>query len=151
MDGQEYFHQKLDGLRCAWGCAGLSGHTYKIRNRTVGTFSYNDLPIPTDRREFYSKFLEVDRFLRHPTELAEMVLTNGAECCGNCAKICIGSKEDNAAIYKMHLNSGVVEIPNDPSLVLHLTTASSKLEKYRVPEEEINALIKGTVESKQSS
>ena len=143
MDGREFFHQKLDGLRCAWGCAGLSGHEYKIGNRTVGTWSYNDLARPTDRREFYNKFQEADRYLRHTKELAEMVLTNGTEYCGNCLKICVGSKEDNAALFKLHLNAGVAEIPDDPSLVLNLTTANAKLEKYRVPEEEITALIRG--------
>ena len=143
MEGREFFHQKLDGLRCAWGCAGLSGHHYKIGDRTVGTWSYNDLSRPTDRRTFYSKFLEADRYLRHPKEQAEILCTNGTEYCGNCLKICVGSKEDNAALFKLHLNSGAAEIPDDPSLVLNLTTANARLEKYRVPEEEIKALLKG--------
>ena len=143
MEGREFFHQKLDGLRCAWGCAGLSGHQYKIGDRTVGTWAYNDLSRPTDRSQFYNKFLESDRYLRHPKELAEMVLTNGTEYCGNCLKICVGSKEDNAALFKLHLNSGVAEIPDDPSLVLNLMTANARLEKYHVPEEEIKAMIRG--------
>jgi len=141
IEGNEYFHQKLDGLRCAWGCAGLSGHHYQIKSRTVGTWSYNDLPRPTGLTEFYGKFLEADRALRHPKELAEMLLTNGTEYCGNCAKICVGSKRATAALFKTHLNAGPVQIPDDPSLVLNLTTANSRLEKYRIPEEEIRALL----------
>lgn len=142
MEGKEYFHQKLDGLGCAWGCAGLSGHHYKIGNRTVGTWSYNDLPRPTDRRRFYSKFLEADRSLRHPKELAEMIITNGTEYCGNCLKVCVGSKEDTSALFKLYLNSGTAEIPDDPSLILNLTTANSRLEKFHIPEEEIKALLR---------
>ena len=41
----------------------------------------------------------------------------------------------------MHLNSGPVKIPDDPSLVLNLVTENSKLEKYRIPEEEIKGLL----------
>jgi hypothetical protein len=142
IEGKEHFHQRLDGLRCAWGCAGLSGHHYKIGSRTAGTWSYNDIPRPTGLLEFFGKFLEADRFLRHPKELAEMVLTDGTEYCGNCLKVCVGSKEETTALFKLHLNSGVAEIPDYPSLVLNLVAANSKLEKYRVPEEEINALVR---------
>ncbi|MBL7176342.1 MAG: epoxyqueuosine reductase [Desulfobacteraceae bacterium] len=144
MEGKEHFHQKLDGLRCAWGCAGLSGHQYQIGNRTTGTWSYNDLPRPTDRREFYSKFLEADRVLRHPKELAETIITNGTEYCGNCHKVCVGSKEETAALLKLHLESGVVDIPEDRSLILNLTTANSRLEKYHIPTEEIKALLRAS-------
>lgn len=141
MEGKEYTHQKLEGLRCAWGCAGLSGHHYQIGDRTVGTWAYNDLTRPTDRREFFGKFLEADRLLRHPKEMAEMVLTNGTEYCGNCLKICIGPKKDTAALFKLHLNSGVVDIPDDPSISLNLISANAKLEKYRVPVEEVMAIV----------
>jgi len=142
MEGREYTHQRLDGLRCAWGCAGLSGHHYRIGKRTVGTWSYNDLPRPTGLIEFFGKFLEADRYLRHPKELAEMIVTDGTEYCGNCAKVCVGSKRETAALFKMHLNAGPVEIPNDPSLVLNLVTENAKLEKYSIPEEEIKGLMK---------
>ncbi|MBW1709451.1 MAG: epoxyqueuosine reductase [Deltaproteobacteria bacterium] len=144
MEGKEFSHQKLNGLRCAWGCAGLSGHHYKIGNREVGTWSYNDIPRPTDRREFYSKFQEADRFLRHPKELAEMLITNGTEYCGNCLKVCVGSKKETAALFELHLNSGIAEIPDDPSLILNLTTANNALEKYHIPTEEIEALIQSS-------
>ncbi|MBI4768405.1 MAG: hypothetical protein HY787_28075 [Deltaproteobacteria bacterium] len=143
MEGKEHVHQKLDGLRCAWGCAGLSGHEYKIGNRTVGTWAYNNIPLPEKRRDFYYKFLEADRFLRHPKELAEIIITGGTEYCGNCAKICQGSKEETVAMMKLHLNSGVIDIPEDASLLLNLTTANARLDKYHVPEEEIKALLQG--------
>jgi epoxyqueuosine reductase QueG len=143
MEGKEYLHQRLDGLRCAWGCAGLSGHHYRIGRRTVGTWSYNDLPRPEGVVEFFEKFLEADRFLRHPKELAEMILTNGTEYCGNCARICVGDKEQTTALFKIHLNAGPAELPDDPSLVLNLATENSKLEKYRIPEEEIRSLVQG--------
>ena len=141
IEDKEYFHQRLDGLRCAWGCAGLSGHHYKIGKRTVGTWSYNDIERPTGPLEFFGKFQQADRSLRHPKELAEMILTDGTQYCGNCLKICVGSKADVTALFKMHLNSGVVEIPDDPSLVLNLVGANSRLEKYQIPQEEIEALI----------
>ncbi|MEE9436471.1 MAG: hypothetical protein V3V37_07275, partial [Candidatus Adiutricales bacterium] len=116
-------------------------HHYQIGDRTVGTWAYNDLTRPTDRRKFFSKFLEADRLLRHPKEMADMVLTNGTEYCGNCLKICIGKKEDTAALFKLHLNSGVVDIPDDPSISLNLISANAKLEKYRVPVEEVMAIV----------
>ena len=141
MGNYEYTHQKLDGLCCAWGCAGLSGHEYKIGDRTVGTWSYNNISRPTDRRSFSQRFLDADRFQRHPKELAEIISTNGTEYCGNCSKICVGTKEGTAALFKLHLNAGPVEIPDDPSLLLNLVTANSKLEKYHVPKEEIDALL----------
>ena len=109
----------------------------------MGTWSYNDLERPENLVEFFGRFLEADRFLRHPKELAEMVLTNGTEYCGNCAKICVGSKEETMALFKIHLNAGPVRIPDDPSLVLNLAAENSKLEKYRIPEDEIRSLIQG--------
>ena len=72
-----------------------------------------------------------------------MILTDVTEYCGNCAKICVGSKHETTALFKMHLNSGPVKIPDDPTLVLNLATENSKLEKYRIPEEEIRGLIQG--------
>lgn len=143
MDGQEHSHQALDGLRCAWGCAGLSGHHYKIGKRAVGTWSYNDLPRPTALAEFFGKLLEADRSLRHPKELAEMILSDGTEYCGNCAKVCVGSKPETTALFKMHLDSGPVKIPDDPTLVLNLVVENAKLEKYRIPEDEIRGLLEG--------
>jgi ferredoxin len=142
MEGQEYFHQWVDKLRCGWGCAGLSGHQYQIGNRAAGTWSYNNLPVPPDRREFGTKFIEADHFLRHPMELAEVLITEGTEYCGNCNKVCVGSKRDNAALLRLHVNSGIVKIPADLTLVLHLESANAKLEKYRIPAEEVAALLK---------
>jgi len=74
MEGQEYTHQWVNRLRCAWGCGGLSGHRYQIGNHTVGTWAYNDLPIPDDPRQFSGEVYS-DRQQRHPMELAEMVVT----------------------------------------------------------------------------
>lgn len=141
IDGQTHTHQALDGLRCAWGCSGLSGHTYKIGNRTVGTWSYNDLEMPVDKMEFYNRFAEADRELRHPRERAEMLICGGTQFCGNCHKICVGSKKDTAALFKLHLNSGKAPIPDDPSLVLNLDAANRAMEKYHIPAEEIQALL----------
>jgi len=144
MEDKEYSHQKLDGLRCAWGCSGLSGHHYKIGNREVGTWAYNDIPMPTNPGEFYTKFLKADRYQRHPKEQAEIIMCNGTEFCGNCVKICIGPKKETTALFKTHLNSGLAPIPSDPTLILNVTSANAKLQKYNVPKEEIEALIKGT-------
>lgn len=142
MDGHEFTHQWVDKLRCGWGCAGLCGREYQIGSKTVGTWSYNDMPIPEDAREFGIKFIEADHYQRHPKELAENVISGGTEYCGNCLKVCVGSKKDTAAMLKLHLNSGLVDIPNDRTLVLNLDSANHKLEQYRIPKEEIDALYK---------
>ena len=142
MEGKTYAHQKLDPLRCAWGCAGLSGHQYSIGNRTVGTWAYNNLPRPDNIYEFSKKFIEADRSLRNPKEIAEIVICKGTEYCGNCVKICVGSKKDTAALFKLHLNSGTAEIPDDPTLILNTMSANENLNKYHVDPSEINALIK---------
>ena len=140
MEGREYSHQWVNKLSCAWGCGGLSGHQYQIGNRTVGTWSYNDLPMPDDTYQFSSEFVATDRFTRHPMELAEMVITQGTEYCGNCHKVCVGTKKDTTALLKLHLNSGVVKIPDDPTLLLNLKSANARLEKYPIPDEEVVAL-----------
>lgn len=141
MDGHEHTHQWVDKLRCGWGCAGFSGHQYQIGSRTVGTWAYNDLPMPADRYVFSNEYIEADRFLRHPAEVAEQVITNGTEYCGNCQKICVGSKKDNAALFKLHMNSGVVAIPEEANLLLNVKSANLHLEKYRMPADEVEALV----------
>ena len=142
MEGREFSHQWVNKLRCAWGCAGLSGHQYQIGNRTVGTWAYNELPIPQELSDYSTRYIEADRFLRHPMEVAEMVITKGTEYCGNCHKICVGSKKDNAALFKLHLNSGVLEIPAERSMLHQIESANAKLDKYHVPVEEVEALVR---------
>ena len=142
MEGREYSHQWVDKLRCAWGCAGLSGHQYQIGNRVVGTWAYNDLPMPQEMTNYTSKYIEADRFLRHPMDVAEMIITRGTEWCGNCQKICVGSKKGNAALFKLHLNSGVLPIPKEPTLLYQIESANAELDKYHVPVEEVEALVR---------
>jgi epoxyqueuosine reductase QueG len=134
MEGQEYTHQWLNRIKCGWGCGGFAGHQYQIGKRTVGTWAYNDLPMPSNPDELRAKFIEANHFLRHPMELAEMQITNGTQYCGYCHKVCVGSKKDNAAMLKLHLNSGPVQIPDDPTMLLHLEDANTRLEKYRIPQ-----------------
>ena len=142
MEGKEYTHQWVDKLRCGWGCAGYCGHEYKIGNRTVGTWAYNELPIPEDKNVFSRKFVEANQMLRHPMEIAEMVITNGTQYCGNCQKICLGNKKDTAALFKIHMNSGLAEIPKEPTMLLQVEKANLALEKYQVSLEEVEALVK---------
>jgi len=133
MEGERYTHYRVDKLKCAWGCAGLSGHQYKIGNRAVGTWAYNDLEMPHSPHEFTDKFLEADRSLRHPMETAEILITNGTEFCGNCGKVCVGSRRGTAAMLKLHMRSGLVEILEDPTLLYHLKQANESLRPYDVP------------------
>ena len=71
-------------------------------------------------------------------------MCSGTEYCGNCVKICVGTKKATTALFKTHLNAGLAPIPKDPTLILNVTSANAKLEKYQVPKEEIEALVKGT-------
>ena len=132
MEGREHTQQWVDKIACAWGCNGLAGHQYKIGKRTVGTWAYNDLPVPT-REEISSKFVDANRLQRHPMELAEIEITNGTTFCAYCNKVCVGSKKENAAMMKLHLDSGVVEIPKDPTMLYQLHDHNNKLEKYHIP------------------
>jgi len=132
MEGREYTQQWVNKIACAWGCNGLAGHEYQIGKRTVGTWAYNDLPIPT-RDEVSTKFVDANRLQRHPMELAEMEITGGSTFCAYCNKVCVGSKKDNAAMFKLHLNSGLVEIPDDPTMLFNLQDHNNKLEKYGIP------------------
>jgi len=140
IEGQEYTHRWVDKVACGWGCAGLSGHRYQIGKKTVGTWAYNDLEMPQDRREFTPRFLEADRKLRHPAELAEIEITSGTQFCGNCTKVCVGSKKENAAMFKLHVDSGIVDIPRDPALMYYLRQANARLQPYAIPVEEVEAL-----------
>jgi len=141
MAGELYSHYRVDNLKCAWGCAGLTGHQYKISNQTVGTWAYNDLEMPHSAYEFLSKFSEADRRLRHPMEIAEILITNGTEFCGNCSKVCVGSRRGTAAMLKLHMRSGLVQIPEDPTLLYHLKAANESLQPHDIPDEVKELLI----------
>jgi hypothetical protein len=78
--------------------------------------------------------------LRHPAELAEIEITSGTQFCGNCTKVCVGSKKENAAMFKLHVDSGVVDIPQDPALMYYLRQANARLQPYAIPVEEVEAL-----------
>ena len=71
-----------------------------------------------------------------------MIITNGTQYCGYCHKVCVGTRKDIAALFKLHVNSGLVQIPEDPTLLLHLDQANTRLEKYRIPVEEGEALVR---------
>jgi ferredoxin len=133
MEGREYTQQWVDKIACAWGCTGLAGHKYQIGKQTVGTWAYNDLPVPT-RDEISKKFVEASRLQRHPMELAEIEITGGnTTFCTYCNKICVGSKKENAALFKLHLKSGLAQIPSDPTMLYQLQAHNTKLEKYEIP------------------
>lgn len=147
MEGREYSHQLVNKPVCIWGCAGLAGHQYQMNGRTVGTWAYNDLPVPykgvvptaDDRRQ--PDISGSLRLRRHPMEVAEILLTpehikTGTEYCGNCQKICVGTIEDCRALLELHLNSGVVKIPEDPTLLSYLKAANTQLEPYPIPSEQ---------------
>lgn len=139
MDGREYSHLWVNKLVCAWGCGGYFGHRYKIGGRTVGTWAYNSLPIPARRTDgpyrFSEEFVKANRTVRHPMELAEMVIDQGTEYCGNCQKVCAGTPDDRRALMKLHMESGTVPIPEDPTMFLNLKAANNNLKDYPIPGE----------------
>jgi epoxyqueuosine reductase len=96
MEGKEYKQQWVDKIACGWGCSGLAGHRYQIGKHTVGSWAYNDLPIPT-RENVSAAYVDANRLQRHPMELAEVEITGGSTFCAYCNKVCVGSKKDNAA------------------------------------------------------
>jgi len=51
-----------------------------------------------------------------------------------------GSKKENTAMFKLHLDSGIVDIPKDPSLMYNLRQANLRLEPYAIAVEEIEAI-----------
>lgn len=140
IEGQEYSHQLVNKPVCVWGCAGFAGHQYKMNGKAVGTWSYNDIPVPytglpaADNRIQYN-LSEANRFQRHPMEVAEILLTpphltKGTAFCGNCQKICVGTLEGRRALLGLHLNSGLAKIPEDPTLLNYLKTVNAELEPY---------------------
>lgn len=66
-------------------------------------------------------------------EIRYTLITDGTQYCGYCHKVCVGSKNENAAMFKLHLDSGTVQIPDDPTMFLHLEDANIRLEKYPIP------------------
>jgi len=135
MEGKEHTQQWVDKIACAWGCNGLAGHKYQIGKHTVGTWSFNDIPVPT-RENVSRAFVDANRLERHPMELAEMEITGGTTFCAYCNKVCVGSKKENAALLKMHIDSGLVDIPDDPTLLFQLKDHNNKLEQYHIPSRE---------------
>lgn len=139
MEGREYSHRWIDKLGCAWGCGGFFGYQYNMGDRTVGTWAYNNIPIPSQRSDelyrFSQEFVQTNRSTRHHMELVEIVIDQGTEYCGNCQKVCVGTLKDRLALKQLHIDSGVVKIPDDPTLLLNLRAANANLEKYPIPEE----------------
>jgi epoxyqueuosine reductase QueG len=131
MSGEQYTHHKHDVLRCFIGCDGFDGHRYRIGKKTVGTWSYNE------RRVSYPDgALEIldlsDRELRHPMELAEGIIDPHLQYCGNCQKVCVKDRARKDALFKLHIDSGLVEIPNDPTMIAHLEDANQALIPYDI-------------------
>ena len=79
---------------------------------------------------------------RHPFSMAEVLLTPHylyfpvTEWCANCQKICVGSMEDRQALLDIHLNSGLVKVPDDPVLPYVLKVHNGELMPIPLPGEE---------------
>lgn len=119
IDGKEYNHTKHNKIKCMYGCSGYTGHEYQIGNKKVGTWSFNHRPV-SNAEEIIKNMHESDNEVRHPMELAERVIDPELQFCGNCHKICVGDRKQKYTLFKMHLNSGMVEIPDDPTRLLKL-------------------------------
>ena len=155
IEGQEYSHHYIDKGLCVWGCGGFAGHQYKMNGHTVGTWSYNDMPVPIKEIKAAeergdSPFVGImesfknNRFRqpRHPMEVAEILLSpehiiKGTEYCSYCQKVCLGTPEGRRALLELHLNSGVVHIPEDPTLLYYLKAYNGSLQPKPIPGEEV--------------
>jgi epoxyqueuosine reductase QueG len=129
MAGEEHSHQKHDWVRCMVGCDGFDGREYKIGKKTVGTWSYNsrEVSYPDGAMELMGR---PEQEIRHPMELAEKIIDPHLQYCGNCHKICVGDRKRKEALFKLHIRSGLVEIPTDLTMIAHLDDANNELVPY---------------------
>lgn len=65
-------------------------------------------------------------------ELAERVIDPHLQYCGNCQKICVGDRKRKSELFRRHIQSGLVEIPNDPTMIAHLEDANNALVPYDI-------------------
>jgi len=129
IDGKEYSHCKHNIKMCEYGCDGYSGHEYQINNKKVGTWSYNNYS--SDNTKEVMKIINApDNDVRHPMELAEMVIDPELQFCGNCHKICVGDRKEKDALFKMHLESGLAKIPDDPTMLMNLRDTNHELAPF---------------------
>jgi epoxyqueuosine reductase QueG len=131
MAGRQYTHHKHDLLRCMVGCDGLDGHKYTIGGKTVGTWSYNsrEVTYPEGALDLINRTPQESR---HPMELAERVMDPHLQYCGNCQKVCVGDRKRKDILFKLHIQSGVIEIPNDPTMIAHLEDVNCDLVPYDI-------------------
>jgi epoxyqueuosine reductase len=131
MSGKRYTHHKHDMVRCMIGCDGLDGHEYKIGKKTVGTWSYNSREVSYPEEAL--KIIGLNqRETRHPMELAERIIDPHLQYCGNCQKVCVKDRARKDALFKLHIQSGLVDIPNDPTMMVHLKDANQELVPYDI-------------------
>jgi epoxyqueuosine reductase len=131
MAGKQYTHHKHDMLRCMVGCDGLDGHEYQIGKKTAGTWSYNsrDVSYPDGAFEILGL---TQQELRHPMELAERIIDPDLQYCGNCQKVCVKDRARKDVLFRIHIESGLVEIPKDPTMIAHLEDANQELVPYDI-------------------
>jgi epoxyqueuosine reductase QueG len=131
LNGKEYQHSKPHKIKCFYGCDGYTGTEYQIGKKEVGTWSYNDHPI-SNTKEAIEIITAPDNEVRHPMELAEKLIDPALQYCGNCHKICVGNRKERDALFKMHLHSGTVKIPESPSMLVHLRDSNHRLIPYKL-------------------
>jgi epoxyqueuosine reductase QueG len=131
MSRKEYSHHRHDMLRCFVGCDGLDGHKYRIGKKTVGTWSYNSRQVSYP--EGALKLIRLSRQeLRHPMELAEGLVDPSLQYCGNCQKVCVKDRARKDALFELHIDSGLVDIPKDPTMIAHLEDVNRELVPYDI-------------------
>jgi hypothetical protein len=69
---------------------------------------------------------------RHPMELAERIMDPHLQYCGNCHKVCVGDRKRKDDLFKFHVQSGLVDIPDDPTMIAHLEDVNSDLLPYNI-------------------
>lgn len=68
--------------------------------------------------------------------LKDAVLEMGADFVGTAGL----QKHVHTCMFKLHVDSGVVDIPQDPALMYYLRQANARLQPYAIPVEEVEAL-----------
>ena len=65
-------------------------------------------------------------------ELAEKIVDLNLQYCGNCQKVCVKDRARKDALFKLHIQSGLVDIPDDPTMIAHLEDANQELVPYDI-------------------
>ena len=137
------YGKKNDKNRCNYVCGGFSG---LHRSKKWSTWSPGRLPMPEKDEKFQKLiFKAVMNYVKWPKRRENGVeVASGNynplipdikiyQTCGNCQKICAGSKEENRKNYDLLVNSGcVIQKPDGDIIVLPSDKAQEMFDGFPV-------------------